>query len=123
MNWGKLSVRFLLLCVVVGASAARAGETVATGAYPPRERQEYVLACALAKGDTAEMRKRCACSIDAIARILPFERYLRAETVLRMRSLGGPRAALYREAPNLDVLVEEFRAAQAASLKPCFGNE
>jgi hypothetical protein len=115
---------FMAMGLYAGAAAAAndaaAGDAAVMGAYPQQEREEYVLACMLVRGESEAMRKSCSCSIDAIARIMPFEHYVQAETVLRMRSLSGPRAALYREAPGLYSVVDEFRTAQAATLDECF---
>ena len=53
--------------------------------YPTAVRAEYVFACMATNGQTQDALTRCSCSIDQIAGILPYDAYVEAETVLRMR--------------------------------------
>ena len=53
--------------------------------YPTKARADYVFACMATNGQTRDMLGRCSCSIDMIATILPYDGYVAAETVLRMR--------------------------------------
>ncbi len=71
------------------ASARRVGlvlvaATMPAGAaylndYPTAARADYVFACMKTNGDTRQALERCSCSIDVIASILPYDRYVAAE--------------------------------------------
>ena len=67
--------------------------------YPTAARAEYVFACMATNGQTQDALTRCSCSIDQIASILPYDAYVEAETVLRMRLAGGERGAMFRGTP------------------------
>lgn len=88
--------------------------------YPTAARADYVFACMVTNGQTREMLDRCACSIDEIASILPYEQYLQAETVLSMRRVGGERMSFFRSAASAEALVADLRRAQAEAEIVCF---
>lgn len=88
--------------------------------FPTAARADYVFACMASNGQTQEMLQRCSCSIDVIASILPYERYVEAETVLRMRLLGGERTAMFRDTVGAKTLVDQLRGAQAEAEIRCF---
>src|SRR5262249_6741803 len=48
--------------------------------YPTAARADYVFACMKTNGDTQPALEKCSCSIDVIASILPYDRYVAAET-------------------------------------------
>ena len=52
--------------------------------YPTSARAEYVFGCMKANGETRQTIDQCSCSIDVLASLLPYERYVTAETVLSM---------------------------------------
>jgi hypothetical protein len=64
--------------------------------------------------------EKCSCSIDEIARILPYDKYLEAETVLSMRRVGGERMAVFNSAASATNLVADLRRAQAEAEIVCF---
>lgn len=88
--------------------------------YPTAARADYVFACMATNGQTREMLDRCACSIDLIASILPYERYLQAETVLSMRRVGGERMSFFKSAALAENMVADLRRAQAEAEVVCF---
>jgi len=88
--------------------------------YPTAARADYVFACMATNGQSREMLERCSCSIDEIAAILPFEKYLQAETVLSMRRVGGERMAVFNSAAEAEHLVADLRRAQAEAEIVCF---
>lgn len=51
--------------------------------YPTEVRADYVFGCMAANGQSREVLSKCACSIDVIASILPYDKYVQAETVDR----------------------------------------
>ena len=88
--------------------------------YPTAARADYVFACMVTNGQSREMLDRCACSIDEIAAILPYEQYLEAETVLSMRRVGGERMSFFNSAAMAENMVAELRRAQAEAEVVCF---
>jgi len=52
--------------------------------YPTSARVEYVFGCLKANGETRQVIEQCSCSIDVVASLVPYERYVTAETVLSM---------------------------------------
>ena len=101
------------------AVAARA-EPLAND-YPTEARAEYVFTCMAVNGQSQDMLRRCSCSIDMIASILPYDRYVSAETVLRMRQGAGERAAMFRGGtPATSAILADLRRAQAEAEMLCF---
>lgn len=88
--------------------------------YPTAARADYVFACMAVNGQSRAMLERCACSIDEIASILPYEAYVQAETVLSMRRVGGERMAVFNSAVAAENLVAELKRAQAEAEIVCF---
>ena len=88
--------------------------------YPTAARAEYVFACMATNGQTTDALTRCSCSIDQIASILPYDAYVEAETVLRMRLTGGERGALFRGSPVIREIAANLRRAQAEAEIICF---
>lgn len=72
---------------LAGASGAALAQSF--NDYPTSTRADYVFACMKANGETQPMLERCSCSIDVIASLLPHDRYVEAETFLRMGQLTG----------------------------------
>lgn len=114
-----------MLCAIVGVVAlpgAAFAQSVAEqlNDYPTAARADYVFACMVTNGQTREMLDRCACSIDEIASILPYEKYLEAETVLSMRRVGGERMSFFQSAAMAENMVADLRRAQAEAEIICF---
>src|SRR5437879_12236890 len=80
----------LIVCglVALGATAivARADDV---NDYPTAARSEYVFGCLKANGETRQATEQCSCSIDVIASLLPYDRYVTSETVLSMAQVRG----------------------------------
>jgi hypothetical protein len=88
--------------------------------YPTEARAEYVFACMAVNGQTPDARRRCSCSNDVVASILPYERYDAAETVLAMRQTTGERVGMMRTAESANAMVQDLRRAQAEGEIRCF---
>ncbi len=88
--------------------------------YPTVARADYVFGCMKANGDTRQALERCSCSIDVIASILPYERYVTAETVLSMAQVQGTLGSQFRSTEYAKVAVDELRRAQAEADVRCF---
>lgn len=88
--------------------------------YPTEARADYVFGCMAVNGQTREALTRCSCSIDVIASILPYEKYVEAETVLSIQRLRSERTAMLRNAEGAKNAVVDLRRAQAESEIRCF---
>ncbi len=108
----------VLLSIPVSSSAQGVAERL--NDYPTVARADYVFACMAANGQSRRVLEQCACSIDEIAAILPYEQYVKAETVLSMRRVGGERVSLFRSAAVASTLVADLRRAQAEAELVCF---
>lgn len=108
------------LILLAGLGALPAAAQSIPNDYPTDARAEYVFACMATNGQTQDALRRCSCSIDAIAGILPYDTYVEAETVLRMRQIGGERSTLFRGAPASLAILADLRRAQAEAEMLCF---
>lgn len=106
----------LAFCLAAGVASA---EPVLND-YPTAARAEYVFACMATNGQTQDALTRCSCSIDQIASILPYDDYVAAETVLRMRLAPGERGAMFRTTPAVREIAANLRRAQAEAEILCF---
>lgn len=88
--------------------------------YPTYARADYVFACMQTNGRTRQALEKCACSIDQIAALLPFEEYEQAETIMSVRQKGGENVSMFNSfAPYLEKVKNLKRAQVEAELR-CF---
>ncbi|MBB4197467.1 hypothetical protein CCR94_07065 [Rhodoblastus sphagnicola] len=106
------------LGLLLAGTLAAAAQTPAND-FPTEARADYVFACMAANGQTPDALRKCACSIDMVASILPYDRYVEAETVLSMRQGLGRKASMFRAA-NFEDMVADLRRAQAEGEIRCF---
>jgi hypothetical protein len=108
----------LLAAVIVAATPhARADDL---NDYPTSARADYVFGCMKANGETQELLQKCSCSIDVIASIIPYDRYVAAETIISMSQVTGPVGSEFRSTEPAKVALQEFRRAQAEAEIRCF---
>ena len=88
--------------------------------YPTSARVDYVFGCMKANGETQRSLDQCSCSIDVVASILPYERYVTAETVLRMTQVPGGLGEQFRATPQAKTALDDLRRAQAEAEVRCF---
>ena len=88
--------------------------------YPTSTRAEYVFGCMKANGETRQAIEQCSCSIDVIATIIPYERYVTAETVLSMSQVQGNLGTQFRSSEQASSAVNDLRRAQAEAEVRCF---
>lgn len=95
---------------------------VAANDYPTAETADYVIGCMAANGNTHKSLLKCSCSIDFIAKHLPFAQYEKAETALGLQAGGGlgGRVALFRDPPQLKQAIDQLRQTQAQADLQCF---
>jgi len=112
-----LAAVFALSVVALGSARA---ETEVHNDYPTEARADYVFGCMASNGQTREALHRCSCSLDVIASILPYDRYVDAETVLSMRAGVGLQATFFKSVAKFEDMVAELRRAQAEAEIRCF---
>jgi hypothetical protein len=88
--------------------------------YPTAARADYVFACMKTNGDTRQALEQCSCSIDVIASILPYERYVAAETFLSLSQLPDRFGGMFRSAEQARGATNDLRRAQAEAEVRCF---
>lgn len=115
-----LAILALTAAAAAGPVWAQQQGNPALNDFPTEARAEYVFACMAVNGQTPEMLRRCSCSVDVVASIIPYERYVEAETVLALRQVAGERVSPMRSAPVANELVQTLRRAQAEGAVRCF---
>ncbi|MFB9947436.1 hypothetical protein ACFFP0_01180 [Rhizobium puerariae] len=110
----------LLLASVFGAPAAGQSLQERLNDYPTEARADYVFACMAANGQNRTVLRQCACSIDVIASILPYEKYVEAETVLTLQQGTGEQLSMFKGAVVPRAMVTDLRRAQAEAEMLCF---
>ena len=88
--------------------------------YPTVAIADYVFGCMATNGQTREALERCSCSIDVMASILPYDQFVEAETVARMRQLSGEKGTLFRTGVEPKEAIARLKRAQAEAEIRCF---
>jgi hypothetical protein len=112
----RLAIAVALALSVAGSvrSAAAASD------YPTEALADYVFACMASNGQTQEVLRRCSCSIDVIASIIPYDKYVEASTILSMQQVPGENTAVFRDVPWTQEMVADLRRAQVEAELRCF---
>jgi hypothetical protein len=108
------------LALTVAAAAATPLAAAELNDYPTAARADYVFACMKTNGETRRALEQCSCSIDVIASILPYDRYVAAETVLSLLQVPGPFGAMFRTPEQAKTATNDLRRAQAEAEVRCF---
>ena len=108
-----------LVTALIIAVAPRAGAEDLND-YPTSARAEYVFGCMKANGETQEILQKCSCSVDVIASLIPYDRYVTTETILSMSQVTGPVGSEFRSTEPAKLALQEFRRAQAEAEVRCF---
>jgi hypothetical protein len=114
------SVRPVFAATAVLMTTAAIAYAQEVNDYPTSARAEYVFGCLKANGETRQAIDRCSCSIDVIASLLPYDRYVAAETVLSMSQARGDRGGQFRSSAQAASAVNDLRRAQAEAEVRCF---
>ena len=119
-----MKVRQMAACGFIGCLWLAAAPAAANP-YPTEAIGDYLFACMAANGQTQDALQKCACGIDVIASILPYEEYEQASTVLSMQQVrgGGEKMGLFRETQWADERLAELRRAQVEAEVRCFLDE
>ena len=108
----------LVAILAIAATARARAEDL--NDYPTSARADYVFGCMKANGETQELLQKCSCSIDVIASIIPYDRYVTAETIMSMSQVTGPVGSEFRTTEPARVALQDFRRAQAEAEIRCF---
>jgi hypothetical protein len=111
-----VAAALLVQAHVVNAEPAQ----VPVNDYPTVARADYVFGCMQVNGQTREALERCACSIDTIASLLPYQKYEEAETIMRVRQRGGKNASMFVSTPALRAKIDDLKRAQVEAELICF---
>ena len=115
------------LALLTATAAMARGDDV--NDYPTSARAEYVFGCLKANGETRQAIERnakpqaieqCSCSIDVVASLVPYERYVTAETVLSMSQVRGNLGGQFRTSEQAASALNDLRRAQAEAEVRCF---
>jgi hypothetical protein len=106
-----------LIILITTATVACAEEA---NDYPTAARVEYVFGCLKANGETRQVIEQCSCSIDVIASLVPYTRYVTAETVLSMSQVRGNLGTQFRTSEQATSALNDLRRAQAEAEVRCF---
>lgn len=101
-------------------ATARCAAAAELNDYPTSARAEYVFGCMKANGETRQSIGQCACSADVVASLVPYERYIAAETALSMSQVRGNLSAQFRSSEQATAAINEVRRAQAEAEVRCF---
>ncbi|MDN3276176.1 hypothetical protein QWJ07_18070 [Frankia sp. RB7] len=113
-------VRPIVAAMVVLAATAYAVRAEEANDYPTSARAEYVYGCMKANGETRQAIEQCSCSIDVVASIVSYERYVTAETALSMSQVRGNLGTQFRTSEQANSAVNDLRRAQAEAEVRCF---
>ena len=114
------SVRRIVAALSVMMTMAAVARADDVNDYPTSARAEYVFGCLKANGETRQAIEQCSCSIDVIASIVPYSRYVTAETVLSMSQVRGNLGGQFRTSEQAAGALNELRRAQAEAEVRCF---
>jgi hypothetical protein len=111
---GAATIAVSALWAVVWPAAAE------TNDYPTEARADYVFVCMKTNGETQEILRRCSCSIDVIASLLPYDRYVAAQTVASINQVPGQIGTMFRASQQTKAMLDDLRRAQAEAEVRCF---
>jgi lysyl-tRNA synthetase class II len=114
------SVRRIVAALMVLAAMAVIAHAQDLNDYPTSARVEYVFGCLKANGETRQAIEQCSCSIDVLASLLPYQRYVTAETVLSMSQVRGDMGSPFRTSEQAASALNDLRRAQAEAEVRCF---
>ena len=114
------SMRLIVCALVVLGGMGLATRADEVNDYPTAARSEYVFGCLKANGETRQAINQCSCSIDVIASLMPYDRYVTAETVLSMSQVRGNLGTQFRSSEQATGALNDLRRAQAEAEVRCF---
>jgi hypothetical protein len=116
----KLIASLAAACLGLAAMPGAVAAAVCNDDYPTSTRADYVFACMKVNGETQDSLRRCSCSIDIIATLLPYDKYVSGETVASMDEGAGQIGTLFRASLLAKQQLIDLRRAQAEAEVRCF---
>jgi hypothetical protein len=117
----KQSLAAVCLALLAGLTATSVSAVdLPQNDYPTSARADYVFACMQTNGQNRIALEKCACSIDAIAALLPYADYEAAETIMSVRQKGGESVAMFNSYAPLLEKVKNLKRAQVEAELRCF---
>jgi hypothetical protein len=113
-------VRLTAVAVATLMATALVARAEDVNDYPTSARAEYVFGCLKANGETRQAIEKCSCSIDVVASLVPYDRYVTAETVLSMSQVRGNLGGQFRTSEQAASALNDLRRAQAEAEVRCF---
>ena len=117
MNAQTIVTATVWLCA---AGASISESRAAPVDYPTEALADYVFGCMASNGQTQDSLRRCSCSIDVVASIIPYDKYVQASTVLSLTQIPGDNTSAFRDSPWTKGVVEDLRRAQVEADLRCF---
>lgn len=114
------SIRLIVAVLAAMAATATIACAEDINDYPTAARVEYVFGCLKANGETRQVIEQCSCSIDVVASLVPYDRYVTAETVLSMSQVRGNLGGQFRTSEQAASALNDLRRAQAEAEVRCF---
>ncbi|MBV9531241.1 MAG: hypothetical protein JO283_09265 [Bradyrhizobium sp.] len=114
------SLQLIVAALIAIAASATIVYAEQGNDYPTSARAEYVFGCLKANEETRQAIEQCSCSIDVIASLLPYDRYVTAETVLSMSQVRGNLGGEFRTSEQAANAINDLRRAQAEAEVRCF---
>lgn len=113
-------LRPIVAALAVLAATAGVARAEEANDYPTSARAEYVYGCMKANGESRQSIEQCSCSIDVVASIVSYDRYVTAETALSMSQVRGNLGVQFRTSEQANAAVNDLRRAQAEAEVRCF---
>jgi hypothetical protein len=113
-------LRPMIAALALWAASAGVVRAEEANDYPTSARAEYVYGCMKANGESRQSIEQCSCSIDVVASIVSYERYVTAETALSMSQVRGNLGVQFRTSEQANSAVNDLRRAQAEAEVRCF---
>ena len=111
---------FAAACLGLASMPSAFAAAICTDDYPTSVRADYVFACMKVNGDTRDSLDRCSCSIDVIASLLPYDKYVSGETVASMNQSSGMIGQMFKATLLAKQQLIDLRRAQAEAEVRCF---
>ena len=113
-------LRPIVAALAVWAATALAAQAEEANDYPTSARAEYVYGCMKANGESRQAIEQCSCSIDVVASIVSYERYVTAETALSMSQVRGNLGVQFRTSEQANSAVNDLQASAGGSRSEVF---
>ncbi|MBT2971771.1 MAG: hypothetical protein B6D72_10515 [gamma proteobacterium symbiont of Ctena orbiculata] len=124
MKMPKLSLTIISVafaCCPIAWAEEECDKASSNSDYPTSARVDYVIGCMASNGQTHEMMQKCSCSIDLIAKAIPYDEYVHISTLLSLQQMtAAGRNAVYKSSTWSQKAIAKLRDVQADSTLRCF---